>query len=171
MKSILRKIAVVAAVMGMVSMAATLNASAAPAVGAGAIVGITGTITPGLGTTPVPQSGGFGGTAVVAEGPNAAVNPVAGVGTCNFTYASEGSETILIGGGTAAGGCTTTVGVGVVANCRLAYTRVGLVVTVTGSCDFNGNTATVASELLFVPTNTTGTTFALAGAILIGPNT
>ena len=170
MKRILRKLGVVATAMGMVATGTTLNASAAPAVGVGTIAGIAGTINPGLGTKPVAQSGWFSGTAVVVEGPNFGVNSVVGAFICTFTYASEGGETILIGGGTAAGGCTTTVGVGTIANCRLAYTRVGLLVTVTGSCDFNGNTATVASELLFV-LDPTLKAFALAGGIVIGPNT
>jgi hypothetical protein len=171
MSRIAKKFGLFAAVLSMVAVMAAGGAQAAPTVGVGVIAG-TGIINPGLGLTPTAQSGTFNGTGVVAVAP---AGPVA-TGNCVFNFSSVGLETDLIGGGTATGSCTIGVGVvgGTITGCNVAYTRVGVVVIVTGSCSVSGNPTTVASVLVFAPTSTPGqpvTAYGLAGPIAFGPNT
>lgn len=146
-----RKLAVAATVLGIAGVVVANPAAAQP--GSITIQG-TGSITPGTQlTVPLDQSFTFDGTAVVVA------NPGAGTYSCSFAGSSNGPETSVQGAGTGSGSCS---GAGGSASAAFNYTRVGTVVTITGSVtgDISG---AVRCVLGFVPTSNPTTTFRVAG--------
>jgi hypothetical protein len=141
MKRLLGKLTVAFAIVASVAM---ISQSSAHAANAGVLVG-GGTISPGLTLTPTNQSFSFTTTAAVGV----SNKPVgAGAFSCSFTGNSSGPETDLQGAGTGTGSCSGTVNV----SCTISYTRVVVLVVVTGSCSTPGGPQTLGGVFVFVPT-------------------
>jgi hypothetical protein len=167
-------------------------AASATEAGAGAAV-VVGSGTIGPCGVPIPSPGNpnpscannvtFGGNISgifghVTDGPSAG-GAIVVQGTCNFS--GSGTDTPLVATGSVGGSCAggTQVGSAAVACAAgsIAYTRVGAVVVILGTCTVTvGNnvvagpdtsiTGTVAGAFVFVPTSAAGapvTSYALAG--------
>lgn len=136
---------------------AGLTAFAAPgasAAGAGALVG-TGTISPGLTTTPTNQSFNFSGTLAYAGSPGA------GAYTCNVNGSSSGPETVATGGGSASGTCSGSAGAFSFSG---GYTRAGGAVTVTGSASGTASGAVLCALGFTATSAPTVRSYAVAGS-------
>jgi hypothetical protein len=122
----------------------------------------TGTLSPGLTTTPTVQTS-VSLTTTFVVGANAGDR---GVFTeqCTFNGASSGEETISQGQGNG----TLTCAGGELQGGSASYTRTGGLVTLAGTVTVNGRTEPIlAGPFAFVPTSVNPvTSFALAGAIV-----
>lgn len=107
----------------------------------------SGTISPGLTTTPTFQTSvNFTGTVVVAGAPGA------GDYNCTFNGASTIAETEAVGQGSGTLTCTGVVPVGQSFSCSLSYERTGTVVVVRGGCS-GSVSGSVTATLAFEPTS------------------
>jgi hypothetical protein len=165
MKKLLGKLTVALAIVGAVAM---VGQNSAFATNAAVLVG-QGTITPGLGSTFVPQSFTFTSIAGAAV----SNKPVtASTVSCSFsghsTLAVPGQpvgENALLGQGVGSGTCN---GGGISVSCSISYLRVGPLVVVTGN---PGPTSASCSGqipvgvFVFVPTSANPTnSYVLVGA-------
>ena len=170
MKRLLSRLTAVAAVTAALSMTAANSAYATHAVGEGTVVG-SGSISPGLTLVPTNQSVTFTGTLVGTFTVDGAV----WAGTANCTFSGTGvAETDAQGQGTVSGSCTAAVSAtsSFTASCNLRYTRVGLVVTISGSCSVNvggrSATVTVTGAFVFEPTTANPVTSYLLQGEVVG---
>lgn len=169
------------------------TAKASPGAGAGVFVG-TGTITPGVTTTPTPQYVTFGGTLtgmfeVLSLTIPDPTHAVAGPMNCTFTGSGPGTIQLVSGTGTlTCSGATThvtdTVGAGTATtSCTVSFNRVGTVFVLEALCSLTftstnpprpaisiGN-ATLVAGCLSQPTNALGaplTNYILQCAVAAG---
>jgi hypothetical protein len=130
----------------------------------GAIEG-SGTISPGLTTTPVNQALTFSGLFAGEFSVDTAA--AAGIADCTFT--GGGNETIASGFGTLQGLCSTDeplVGTVSIQMCWL-YSRVGSVFIVTDSpaaCGFGGQAQTGVGEFVWFPTSSPIVSYRIEGS-------
>lgn len=182
----MRKAMRVVLAVGCLASAVTIIQQSAASAAPGTVTLVVeggGAITPGNTMTPTFQSGTFSGT--IVGGGWAVPGTPAGIGSCNFTFASTIPETALQGQGTFTGSCygaqIGTIGIGVLGGCVIDYVRVGtLMITdmVPGACVWTstgplgtGSATSVAGVgvYLWLPTAGNGVTtpmtaYALSGA-------
>lgn len=120
------------------------GASPALAATASATVVGSGTISPGLTTTPTDQTFAFSGTTVVAG-----TSGVSGVYTCSVSGSSTVAETVVSGAGTGTGTCTKS---GATIDVAVSYLREAGSVTLSGSTS-GAISGSVAGECSFEPTD------------------
>jgi hypothetical protein len=190
MKKLLSRVGVIAAIIACMAMVARTSAYAEGG-GIWALEG-SGTISPGLTSTPSPQSGTFVATVAVGAdvvvGAGVGTSVAAASGTCGFSFVSTlaGGETTALGAGSATGGCSASfAGTSQsLTACTFLYLRVGPLVvleagtavgapcTVSGTGPAGSGSAVAilgAGVFVLVPTAAAPiTSFVLSGAAVAG---
>jgi hypothetical protein len=188
MKKLLSRVGVIVSIVACVAMVAQTSAYAEGG-GIWALEG-SGTISPGLSTTPSPQSGTFSATVLVGAdalvGSGVGTSVAVASGNCAFTFTDTIAESIALGAGSATGTCSAT-GAGTsqsLTACTVLFVRVGtLVVLAVGTaigapCTVNGTgpagsgsavAILGAGVFVLVPTSVNPiTSFVLSGAAVAG---